>query len=793
MALATPVALATSSFDAHNSHSFSFVCTGGNQVVANRLTIAEAESDDIVYQNDLRTYAYKHTVQGNELENGIRYYFYFNTFDVNGEMSADSNKVYFNCYSSSTIVFNNIPSSRTINSASFTFSATWNQQQGETLSYFQFLLYDHTKKLIDTSDKLTSTNTPPLTFTHTFDGFDDDTVYYVSAKAVSTSGIQSTASLIPININNNFSGDYFLIKATNFCNEGYNEIINNVHEIDGVTDGVFTDDEHLLLNEWGTTAVWSSGLQFFNDSFVMLLWWKPILLGKIVRIESEDKNTWFDITYKRGIAHQGDITAKDYVLVEGYYKRHQYVSKMSNKIVQLNNNSNAVLYLQVIDNDITVNIERADSLGTVLEWNTHYYAWNKYADELDYFTLKEEPIIGDIIYSLGNRHVFSEYDTVISYIANDNEIIDSNYSNYVRNPLADNSKDGETDVVYGIISGLIWEDETSSVDENILEWNGFTNVEYNRLTDLWYLDEPQGSLIEDTDWKYNDYSTAYMTRLTLMNMVADAVYITRDIGYTIPPIKPTWDNSTVMYCEFEHNLLAGNVAWVTSNITKVKLKRRLKGTQRWLTLYEKPITTVEDLTIEYIDYLCPSGYTFEYALVPCTDDDEWDYSITSVDTLYDGLFVIDSDMECRKLYGGVAYNSDATINGVATLQPYNSQYPVIIRNPIINYKQTNISGYLLNLQDVKSHVDIMSVPARVNMTLLQKDWSEYLSKGKTLIVKDWNGKILMVQVTVAPSYTYLQQTGNAIPYITFTTSEIGQYNNQNDLYNQGFLTVASEG
>jgi hypothetical protein len=98
MALATPVALSITSFDASNSQDFKFVCNGGNQSVANRLTIVNAATSQVVYQNKVTTYAYNQRVPANTLTNGIRYYFYFNTFDYNDNMSADSNKVYFYCY-----------------------------------------------------------------------------------------------------------------------------------------------------------------------------------------------------------------------------------------------------------------------------------------------------------------------------------------------------------------------------------------------------------------------------------------------------------------------------------------------------------------------------------------------------------------------------------------------------------------------------------------------------------------------------------------------------------------------
>lgn len=794
MALATPVALSITSFDASNSQEFKFVCNGGNQSVANRLTIVNAVTHEVVYQNKVTTYAYTQRVSGGTLTNGLRYYFYFNTYDYNDNISADSNKVYFYCYSSSTITFENIPSSGVLNSASFKFVAVWNQAQEETLQYFQFFLYNKNKKLIDESQKYTSTNIPPIKFEHTFDGFEDDTVYYVSAKAVSTNGIESTSGLVGFGVNNDYSGEYFLIKATNYCTEGCNMIINNVHEIDGWTDGTFVDDEHLLLNEWGQTAKWEEGVSFLNNSFVMLLWWKPVLFGNIIRLESEDGNIKFNLIFKRGIPTSGSTVAKDYILVEAFYNGHQYISKMSNKITQLNNNSNVIVYMKVVGNDVTINFERLDATGTVLEWNTHYYGWQRRSDELDYYTQKQEPIHEDILYELEDGHVvsriFNPYDTISSYDSENNSIVDSHFRTYDREPNADNSADGDSDIIYGIVTGMTWQGEGSSIDTNILVWNGSTNVEYNRITDLWWVNESQGSLITDTDWKTNDYYEEHMRRVICMNSIVDALYITRNTGYEFSPHKPHWDNATVMYCEFQHNLVAGNVGWITSNITQLKLKRRLSGTQKWITLYRKPIETADDLTLEYVDYTCPSGYTMEYALVPCTDDAEWDYSITSVDTNYDGVFVISPSMECKKLYGGVVYSSDPTINELATLQPFNSRYPTIIRNPNVCYKQTTISGFLINdANEEKNYADIMSVKARVNMTLMQRDWSDFLNSGKSFIIKDWNGKILLVQITTAPSYTYMQNTGNAIPYITFTTSEIGQYNNPLDLYEQGFLPL----
>jgi hypothetical protein len=71
----------------------------------------------------------------------------------------------------------------------------------------------------------------------------------------------------------------------------------------------------------------------------------------------------------------------------------------------------------------------------------------------------------------------------------------------------------------------------------------------------------------------------------------------------------------------------------------------------------------------------------------------------------------------------------------------------------------------------------------------KREWDKFLCNGKTKIIKDWNGNILMGQVTTAPSYTYNQQSGNGMPTMSFGMTEVGDYDSQEDLFNHGLINA----
>ena len=69
------------------------------------------------------------------------------------------------------------------------------------------------------------------------------------------------------------------------------------------------------------------------------------------------------------------------------------------------------------------------------------------------------------------------------------------------------------------------------------------------------------------------------------------------------------------------------------------------------------------------------------------------------------------------------------------------------------------------------------------------DFCEFLNNMEAKIIKDWNGKIHLVRFTGSPTISYTNFYGNGIAQVTVNWIEQGQFDNQDDLYNNGLVDI----
>ena len=93
--------------------------------------------------------------------------------------------------------------------------------------------------------------------------------------------------------------------------------------------------------------------------------------------------------------------------------------------------------------------------------------------------------------------------------------------------------------------------------------------------------------------------------------------------------------------------------------------------------------------------MCPSGNTYEYALVPVINGAEGDYITKSLDAVFNGTFISDVD-NIFKLYSNVQFGV-SSIQLVGQLQPIGLKYPITIKNSIVDYDSGSIGGSLYGL------------------------------------------------------------------------------------------------
>ena len=731
MALVTPIGVAIPAFDASQEQVFSFTVQGGDQVVGNILTIIDNDTSQVVYTNQVESYVYNQTLPAETLTNNKYYAFYFQTVNVVGDISNKSSNVTFRTFTQPTLSFTNIPSTGIIEAGSYNFTVAYNQIEGELLNSLYFYLYDVTQTELQVSNIYTSAATPPIYFEHQFNGLIDDERYYVRAIATTIYGTTVDTGMNMIDVNYSYEGAYFAVTATNNVQNGYVQISNNITEIDGeVYEG----------NEVVTPK--------FDD-------------GNAIDLYHTQRLVWSD-----GFSFRNDVFAKQKWWTPVLFGRQTTISNLSS--IDPSGDGNSY---------ITIEFKR----GTKNSVTKDYMIAKGYVDNIQYFTK-----ISNLIEPLNN------FSQVTSFLKVDNGNIEFDFSTVLGGDTL--IWNGESDIEYGVIPQITWDDESASTYENVLEFDGYSNVEFNKITDMYWVAEEEAMEIEERDDLHAPPTIKYFSNVQLVNSIVRDFYLTHDASQESPyPSLPNWDNYTIMRANFDNNLVAGNVDWLLNSVTKIKVKRRKLGAREtYVTLFEQPISTVYDLSFFYRDYYVPSGYEYEYAMVPCVGSNEQMYFTTTVTTQFDGLFVSDKD-KSMKLYGNVMVNSSADNILIGALQPYNQVYPVIIKNPNVLYRTVTFQGDVLGISDNNCTGEPFKLTQATRPIIVnqKREWDKFLCNGKAKIIRDWNGNVILAKITTAPQYTYTQESGSSKPTMTFGVTEVGDYDNQWALYHHGLVDVES--
>lgn len=272
-----------------------------------------------------------------------------------------------------------------------------------------------------------------------------------------------------------------------------------------------------------------------------------------------------------------------------------------------------------------------------------------------------------------------------------------------------------------------------------------------------------------------------ITTVELTNAIFDHFNVTRDT--TIPvstTIPDQWTYDTILDANFEGNIDAGNVDFLVSQITSIKIKRRVKGTFNWLTLETIPINDLSDLTFIFTDRLNKYGIEYEYALVPTIEGAEGNYIITEILSKFNGVFIGDAEQSFRFLYE--VDNQFTQNQQIGVFTPLGKSYPIIVANGQQNYKSGSFSGMILNdSYDETKTIDTVATATKMEAIL------QYLTNKKAKVLKDWNGNEWLIIITGTPQVSYASGSGIGIPIVQFGWTEIGDANNQQDLYNFGII------
>ena len=273
-----------------------------------------------------------------------------------------------------------------------------------------------------------------------------------------------------------------------------------------------------------------------------------------------------------------------------------------------------------------------------------------------------------------------------------------------------------------------------------------------------------------------------ITSTQISNAIFDHFNVTQNTSTLVSTTIPTaWDYDTIMDAGFNGDINAGNVDFLVEEISAIKIKRRIQGTFDWITLNTIPINSIDDLTFAFNDLLNADYVTYDYALVPIMEDVEGDYIINSILSQFNGVFIGDYST-IYKFFYDVQYGTNARNQQIGTFQPLGNQYPIVIANGLLSYESGTVSATILN--DDFEDTGAIDPPAIVEKKTIIKD---FLTNKKPKILKDWNSNVWLCIVVDSPQVTYKAGSGMAIPQVQFNWVQIGDANNQADLYNNGIL------
>ena len=327
--LTTPILYSVPAFDAQNSFVFQFASIGGNQVVANTLTIKNNATLTTVYSTTQTTFKFEHTLPANTLTNGTYYQATLTTKDAQGNISNASAPIQFYCYSQPSFEISNMPSNNVIPNSSFAFTVTYNQVQGEILNAYVFNLYSTSGALISTSNTMYNTDTSlPLNISYLFSGFEDNASYSIEVTGVTANDTQITTGRVSFTTNYTSPETFSDLLLANNCKGGYITIKSNVIGIDGVSNPetpTYIKNKEIDLTDTGSYVKWIEGYRI-NDDWTMKLWGRDFTPnseifrfsntdGDIITIEYHVDKTqcWFELKAKHNDWLWGYVTESTHI------------------------------------------------------------------------------------------------------------------------------------------------------------------------------------------------------------------------------------------------------------------------------------------------------------------------------------------------------------------------------------------------------------------------------------------------------------------------------------------------
>jgi hypothetical protein len=268
--------------------------------------------------------------------------------------------------------------------------------------------------------------------------------------------------------------------------------------------------------------------------------------------------------------------------------------------------------------------------------------------------------------------------------------------------------------------------------------------------------------------------------ITVFGCEADDLFATSSLLPYSTEIPGDWDIHTLLHAAFNDSLLAGNINFYLNEIRVLRLKRRAKGTLKWLTLYEQEISNVGDLNLVWYDISARSGVSYEYTIVPVFDHVEGALFSNEIASDFRGLFIMDKDsIFTAHLDVKIIENRNKPCAVVTTI---NRKYPFVVSNGMNNYDSGSVSAQFVEYDPGNNVWDIDGARRYV------RNLKDFLYSGNAKILKYEDGRMWLISVS-SPQISDDEDDYHAQVHTSFDWAEIGDCENTSDLYANNIIDV----
>lgn len=263
--------------------------------------------------------------------------------------------------------------------------------------------------------------------------------------------------------------------------------------------------------------------------------------------------------------------------------------------------------------------------------------------------------------------------------------------------------------------------------------------------------------------------------------IIDELFVTKDLNFNPLNDYPSeWNQTHVLHGSYQNgNLSAGNIEFAVNNTTDILIKRRVKGTFTWQTVYQKEINTSSDFSFHFYDRYARSGVTYEYGISQICGGVEGDTIIVECRSEFDGCYLMEKE---QLFHLFLDLKLDRQRNAPrAFVTGLNKRYPDTILTSRSNYYSGSATATIIGFQDETCELDT------INASDYRDEFMSFLTDGMPKLMKTFDGKCYIVNIDSVPAET---SSGNwNLPSTSFNFVQVGSTENIKDLVLNGLLDL----